>query len=135
MNRRETVILTIAGSAALMIVAILVWTDSPPVPFVARQIGLGPMQRKFRSITDDMTRAEVEAILGEDYGISLLGGSLSTCEQHEYIWHGDDGRIFIYFARNPNDRNTLRGPPGLSNQIKRKYFQPSGTLQKWLSKI
>ncbi len=82
----------------------------------------GVMEKKYLSLRDDMTKGEVEAILGKT-GATLGGGSFSTSEQFEYMWSGDDGAILISYA-DPNDQ-PIWGPPGMDHRIAHMSFHPS----------
>ena len=84
----------------------------------------GVMENKFAALRKDMTKAEVNAILGPTTGCTLGGGSFSTCEQYCYSWRGDDGLIFITFAKNGKAEYTHWGPPGMQDKISTMYWQP-----------
>lgn len=81
----------------------------------------GVMEKKYLSLRDDMTKGEVEAILGKTGG-TVGGGFFSTSEQYQYVWSGDDGLISISYV-DPND-HPIWGAPGMDHRIAHKSFQP-----------
>ena len=71
---------------------------------------------KIESLTADMTKAEVEAILGQPTRCLLGGGSLSSCEQYAYTYQGEDGLAFITFSKNAG-KKMYWGEPGMQDRI------------------
>jgi hypothetical protein len=126
MNRREVAVWAFAACIVLTILVVVIRRNSSPsqdVEWQSRHKGV--MEKKFESLKNDMTKAEVDAILGKPTGISLWGGSKSTCEQYDYVWRGDDGLISIFFAKSPKDEFAPYGPPAMDNRIKDMCWQPS----------
>jgi hypothetical protein len=87
----------------------------------------GVMEKKFESLTRDMTKADVEAVLGQPSGCLRGGGSLSLCEQYDYSYQGEDGSISITFRENGAARDTLSGPPGMQSRINTMDWHPKAT--------
>jgi hypothetical protein len=125
MNRREIAVWAVAICIVLSVFSTIFLDrrDAQPQPFQPRQKGV--MEKKYESLRNEMTRNEVEAILGKSTSRTLRGGSLSTCEQFCYVWRGEDGLIAICFSKYPEDKYAPYGPPGMGCRIKTKFWQPS----------
>jgi hypothetical protein len=75
--------------------------------------------KKVELLTYDMTKAEVEAILGQPIRCMRGGGSKSCCEQYHYTYQGDDGLAFITFKKDGG--SNIYGPPGMQDRINTLY--------------
>jgi len=75
-----------------------------------------------------MPRAEVEAIMGPPARYYLVGGSRSTCRQHEYVWEGVDGTISVTYDKLPEDEFEPYAPPGMENPLREMTWQEEWSL-------
>jgi hypothetical protein len=82
---------------------------------------IGP---RFDRINMEMTRAEVEAILGPPTNYVMPGLSTTPSDRYEYNWRGIDGTIEITYGKHPDEEFSPYGPPGMDNPIRRMRWKP-----------
>jgi len=120
----RTIVWCVCGVAVLVIAIVLAMPTTPDAEKEeirpARAIGV--MEKKFKGLRNEMTKAEVELALGEPTGGARYGGSKSTCEQCLYTWGGEDGTICVLYATLPNEQFAPWGPPGKDNRIHSMWF-------------
>jgi hypothetical protein len=87
--------------------------SSGPVGLVSAK---GVMENNVESLTMDMTKADVEAILGQPTSCMLAGGTLSCSDQYHYTYQGKDALAFITFKKS-DGIDTYWGEPGKQDRI------------------